>query len=152
MRKGFVCLVAIMDWHSRKMLGWRLSNTLDAGFCVAALNEALAKYGRPEIFNTDQGCQFTSEDFTQVLKDAGIQISMDGKGRWVDNAFIERLWRSLKYEEVYLHAYDSIPRFRDGIRRWMHFYNHRRKHQILEKRTPDTLYYENLNAEARASA
>ena len=112
MRKGFVCLVAIMDWHSRKMLGWRLSNTLDAG----------------------------------------IQISMDGKGRWVDNAFIERLWRSLKYEEVYLHAYDSIPQARDGIRRWMHFYNHRGKHQALEKRTPDTLYYENLNAEARASA
>jgi putative transposase len=152
MRKGFVCLVAIMDWHSRKVLGWRLSNTLDAGFCVAALNEALAKYGRPEIFNTDQGCQFTSEDFTQVLKDPDIQISMDGKGRWVDNVFIERLWRSLKYEEVYLHAYDSIPQARDGIRRWMHFYNHRRKHQILEKRTPDTLYYENLNAEARASA
>jgi putative transposase len=112
MRKGFVCLVAIMDWHSRKMLGWRLSNTLDAG----------------------------------------IQISMDGKGRWVDNAFIERLWCSLKYAEVYLHAYDSIPRVRDGIRRWMHFYNHRRKHQALEKRTPYTLYYENLNAEARASA
>lgn len=152
MRKGFIYLVAIMDWHSRKVLSWRLSNTMDAGFCVAALNEALTKYGKPEIFNTDQGCQFTSEDFTQVLKDAGIQISMDGKGRWVDNVFIERLWRSLKYEEIYLHAYDSIPQARDGIRRWMRFYNHRRKHQALEKRTPDTLYYEHLNAEARASA
>ena len=152
MRKGFIYLVAIMDWHSRKVLSWRLSNTMDAGFCVAALNEALTKYGKPEIFNTDQGCQFTSKDFTQVLKDAGIQISMDGKGRWVDNVFIKRLWRSLKYEEIYLHADDSIPQARDGIRRWMRFYNHRRKHQALEKRTPDTLYYEHLNAEARAPA
>ena len=152
MRKGFVYLVAIMDWYSRKVLSWRLSNTLDANFCVAALNEALCKYGTPEIFNTDQGCQFTSEDFTQVLKDAGVQISMDGKGRWVDNVFIERLWRSLKYEEVYLTAYDNIPQAREGIRRWMHFYNHRRKHQALEKQTPDTLYYKNLNADAQASA
>lgn len=152
MRKGFLYLVAIMDWYSRKVLSWRLSNTLDAGFCVMALNEALATYGTPEIFNTDQGGQFTSEDFTQVLQDAGIHISMDGKGRWVDNVFIERLWRSLKYEEVYLKAYDSIRQAREGIRHWIGFYNHRRKHQALEKRTPDTLYYEHLNAEARASA
>ncbi len=152
MRKGFIYLVAIMDWHSRKVLSWRLSNTMDADFCVAALNEALTRYGKPEIFNTDQGCQFTSEDFTQALKDAGIQISMDGKGRWVDNVFIERLWRSLKYEEFCLHGYDSIPQARDGIRRWMDFYNHRRKHQALEKRTPNTVYYEALNAEAKASA
>lgn len=152
MRKGFLYLVAVMDWYSRKVLSWRLSNTLDSGFCVAALNEALATYGTPEIFNTDQGCQFTSEDFTRVLKDAGIQISMDGKGRWVDNVFIERLWRSFKYEEVYLNAYDTIGQARQGIRHWIHFYNHRRRHQALEKRTPDTLYYEHLNAEARASA
>jgi putative transposase len=141
MAKGFVYLVAIMDWYSRKVLAWRLSNTLQADFCVAALKEALAKHGTPDIFNTDQGCQFTSEDFTDVLKDHGIQISMDGKGRWMDNVFIERLWRSLKYEEVYLHAYDSIPQAREGIRRWMTFYNERRKHQALDRRTPDDVYY-----------
>jgi len=152
MRKGFVYLVAVMDWHSRKVLAWRLSNTLDTDFCVAALREALHKYGTPEIFNTDQGCQFTSEAFTQVLKDAGVQISMDGKGRWVDNVIIERLWRSLKYEEVYLNAYDSIPHARERIRWWMEFYNQRRKHQSLEKRTPDTLYYQSLNAQIKASA
>ena len=152
MRKGFVYLVAIMDWHSRKVLSWRISNTLDAAFCVAALKEALCTYGTPEIFNTDQGAQFTSEDFTQVLKDAGVRISMDGKGRWTDNVFIERLWRSLKYEEIYLHAYDSIPEARHGICRWMDFYNHKRKHQALEKRTPDTVYYQSLNAGLKASA
>jgi len=152
MRKGFLYLVAIMDWHSRKVLSWRMSNTLDTGFCVAALHEALRKYGAPEIFNTDQGCQFTSEAFTQVLKDANIRISMDGKGRWVDNVFIERLWRSLKYEEVYLTAYENMRQAQEGIRRWMHFYNHRRKHQALEKQTPETVYYNNLNAEAMASA
>ena len=152
MRRGFVYLVAVMDWYSRKVLSWRTSNTLDAEFCVAALHEVLQKYGTPEIFNTDQGCQFTGEDFTEALKDADIQISMDGKGRWVDNVFIERLWRSLKYEEVYLTAYENIPQAREGIRRWMHFYNHRRKHQALERRTPDTLYFESLNADAKASA
>ena len=152
MRKGFVYLVAIMDWHSRKVLSWRLSNTLETEFCVAALREALHNYGRPEIFNTDQGCQFTSEAFTHVLKEAGILISMDGKGRWVDNVFIERLWRSLKYEEVYLNAYENIPHARRQIRAWMEFYNHRRKHQALEKMTPDTFYYQSINAEARASA
>jgi len=152
MRKGFVYLVAIMDWYSRKVLSWRISNTLDSGFCVSALREALHKHGTPEIFNTDQGCQFTSEDFTDLLKDAGIQISMDGKGRWVDNVFIERLWRSLKYEEIYLTAYENIPQAREGIRSWMNFYNHRRRHQALERRTPDTLYYESLNADAKASA
>jgi len=152
MRKGFVYLVAIMDWYSRKVLSWRMSNTLDAGFCVDALEDAMRKHGTPEIFNTDQGCQFTSEDFTQVLKDADVQISMDGKGRWVDNVFIERLWRSLKYEEVYLSAFENIPKAREGIRRWIDFYNQRRKHQALEKRTPDTTYYASLNVEARASA
>jgi len=149
MRKGFLYLVAIMDWHSRKVLSWRTSNTLDTEFCVAALHEALCTYGTPEIFNTDQGSQFTSEAFTQVLKDADVRISMDGKGRWVDNVFIERLWRSLKYEEVYLTAYDTIPAAREGIRRWMHFYNQRRKHQALEKRAPNMMYYENRNIEAR---
>lgn len=152
MRKGFVYVVAIMDWYSRKVLSWRLSNTLDAGFCVAALSEALHKHGRPEIFNTDQGCQFTSEEFTHALRDAGIRISMDGKGRWMDNVFIERLWRSLKYEEVYLKAYENIAEAKEGIRNWMDFYNQRRKHQALEKQTPDRTYYASLNAEALASA
>lgn len=152
MRKGFVYVVAIMDWYSRKVLSWRLSNTLDAGFCVAALSEALHKHGRPEIFNTDQGSQFTSEEFTHALRDAGIRISMDGKGRWMDNVFIERLWRSLKYEEVYLKAYENIAEAKEGIRNWMDFYNQRRKHQALEKQTPDRTYYASLNAEALASA
>ena len=152
MKKGFVYLVAIMDWCSRKVLAWRLSNTLDTAFCTAALQEALLKYGTPEIFNTDQGSQFTSVEFTDLLKEHRINISMDGKGRWVDNVFIERLWRSLKYEEVYLHAYKTMAHARDGIRRWLHFYNHRRKHYGLEKQTPDTVYYESLNAEAQASA
>ena len=152
MRKGFVYLVAIMDWSSRKVLSWRLSNTLDTGFCVAALEEAMQTHGRPEIFNTDQGSQFTSEDFTDVIKDASVRISMDGKGRWVDNVFIERLWRSLKYEEVYLSAYDNIPKANEGIRHWMDFYNQRRKHQALAKRTPNTVYFTSLNAQARASA
>lgn len=152
MRKGFLYLVAVMDWHSRKVLSWRLSNTLDTEFCVEALREALHHYGTPEIFNTDQGCQFTSEAFTQVLKDAGIRISMDGKGRWVDNVFIERLWRSFKYEEVYLNAYESMPHARQRIRAWMEFYNQKRKHQSLEKMTPDAFYYQSLNAQTRASA
>lgn len=148
MAKGFVYLVAIMDWYSRKVLSWRLSNTLDADFCVAALNEALAKHGTPEIFNTDQGCQFTSEAFTVALAARGIRISMDGKGRCMDNIFIERLWRSLKYEEVYLHAYDTVRDARAGIQRWMDFYNQRRKHQALDRRTPDNVYYTHINAQS----
>ena len=144
MAKGFVYLVAVMDWYSRKVLSWRLSNTLDTEFCVAALNEALTKHGTPGIFNTDQGCQFTSEAFTGVLKENGIRISMDGKGRCMDNVFIERLWRSLKYEEVYLHAYDTVPEARAGLKRWMDFYNQRRKHQGLGRRTPDNVYYTNM--------
>jgi len=152
MRKGFLYLVAVMDWHSRKVLSWRLSNTLDTEFCTAALQEALHQYGTPEIFNTDQGCQFTSDAFTQILKDAGVRISMDGKGRWVDNVFIERLWRSFKYEEVYLNAYENMPHARQRIRAWMEFYNQRRKHQSLEKMTPDAFYYQSLNAHTRASA
>lgn len=142
MRKGFLYLVAIMDWHSRKILSWRLSNSLDAAPCIEALEEALANYGTPEIFNSDQGCQFTSEDFTDVLKDNGIRISMDGKGRWMDNVFIERLWRSLKYEEVYLKAYDSVAQARQGIDDWLMFYNEERRHASLSRMTPDQVYYE----------
>ena len=141
MAKGFVYLVAIMDWHSRKVLSWRLSNTMDSDFCVDALEEAIARYGAPEIFNTDQGAQFTSEAFTSVLKSHGIKISMDGKGRWIDNVFIERLWRSVKYEEVYLHAYDSVNQARTSIGRYLAFYNAERKHQSLGM-TPDQVYFE----------
>ena len=140
MAKGFVYLVAILDWYSRKVLSWRLSNTLDSDFCVDALEEAIRRYGAPEIFHTDQGAQFTSEAFTGVLKAANIQISMDGKGRWVDNVFIERLWRSVKYEEVYLHAYDSVAEAKSGIGKYLEFYNTERKHQTLEM-TPDQMYF-----------
>ena len=140
MARGFVYLVAIMDWHSRKVLSWRLSNTMDSDFCVDALEEAIGRYGAPEIFNTDQGAQFTSEAFTGVLKAAGIQISMDGKGRWVDNVFVERLWRSVKYEEVYLRAYESVPEARSRLGEYFSFYNSERKHQSLGS-TPDQAYF-----------
>src|SRR5207244_3352286 len=129
MAKGFLYLVAIMDWHSRAVLAWRLSNTLGADFCVEALEDALARYGKPEVFNTDQGCQFTGTEFTGVLEHCGITISMDGKGRRMDNIFIERLWRSLKYEEVYLHAYASVAEATAGIGNWFRFYNEERQHQ-----------------------
>lgn len=148
MARGFVYLAAIMDWHSRKVLSWRVSNTLDASFCVEALEEAIETYGVPEIFNTDQGSQFTSEDFTGVLKRYGIQISMDGKGRWVDNVFVERLWRSVKYEEVYLKAYDSIAAAKASLRRYFVFYNTERRHQSLDRRTPDSVYYESAARQA----
>lgn len=141
MSRGFLYLVAIMDWYSRKVLSWRLSNTLDTIFCVEALNEAISKYGKPEIFNTDQGSQFTSNDFTSVLKSTEIKISMDGKGRWMDNVFIERLWRSLKYEEVYLKAYENGIKARTGIGEWMNFYNHKRTHQSLGRKTPEKVYF-----------
>ena len=142
MRKGFLYLVAIMDWHSRKVLSWRLANSLDTAPCIEALEEALARYGTPEIFNSDQGCQFTSDGFTDVLKAHGIRISMDGKGRWMDNVFIERLWRSLKYEEVYLKAYDSVAQAEQGIGNWMAFYNQDRRHASLNRMTPDQVYYD----------
>jgi len=142
MASGFVYLVAIMDWHSRKVLSWKLSNSMDTSFCIEALEEAMDRYGKPEIFNTDQGSQFTSDDFTQVLKDADIRISMDGKGRWVDNVFIERLWRSLKYEEVYLKAYESVRAARESIKTYLTFYNSERTHQSLDKLTPDEVYFE----------
>ena len=140
MKTGFVYLVAIMDWYSRRVLSWRLSNTLDSTFCVEALEEALKKFGNPEIFNTDQGAQFTADAFTEVLRDRGIAISMDGKGRCLDNVFIERLWRSLKYEEVYLHVYDTIAEARAGIGRYVTFYNGARPHQSLGYQTPDAFY------------
>ena len=143
MARGFCYLVAIMDWASRKVLAWRLSNTLDASFCVEALQEALARYGTPEIFNTDQGSQFTSDDFTKILQDRGISISMDGKGCWMDNVFIERLWWSVKYQDVYLKAYGSIAEAGNGLREYFEFYNHRR-HQSLDRRTPDDVYWSTL--------
>ena len=141
MAKGFLYRVAIMDWASRRVLAWRTSNTLTAGFCVEVLNEALAKYGTPEIFNADQGSQFSSDDFTKVLKDAGVRISMDGKGRWVDNVFLERLWRSVKYEEVYLHAYASITEANRRLATYFAFYNGIRVHQGLDRMTPDEAYF-----------
>ena len=138
--RGFIYLVAIMDWHSRAVLAWRISNTLHADFCVDALEEALRRFGRPEIFNTDQGSQFTSTDFTGVLKAHDIKISMDGKGRCMDNIFVERLWRSLKYENVYLHAYASVPEAKAGIGDWLNFYNEERLHQAHGYRTPRQIY------------
>ena len=140
MARGFLYLVAIMDWASRKVLAWRISNTMDTEFCVDALEEALSRYGTPEIFNTDQGAQFTSDAFTTVLKDAGVRISMDGKGRWIDNVFIERLWRSLKYEEVYLKAYDTVAEAIRGIGDYFDLYNEERPHQALARLTPNEAY------------
>jgi len=144
MAKGFCYLVAVMDWASRKVLAWRLSNTLDASFCTEALEEALARYGTPEIFNTDQGSQFTSEAFTEILLKHGVDVSMDGKGRWLDNVFIERLWRSVKYEDIYLKGYDSIGAVRQGLKTYFDFYNSQRRHQTLDRRTPDDVYWNML--------
>lgn len=142
MAKGFMYLVAIMDWTSRKVLSWRLSNTLDSRFCVDALKEALCRYGAPEIFNSDQGGQFTCEAFTNVLKQWQVRISMDGKGRFKDNIFIERLWRTLKYERVYLRAYESGSELFKDLSDWFNWYNTGRKHSSLDKQTPDTVYYQ----------
>jgi putative transposase len=142
--RGFVYLAAVIDWFSRKVLAWRLSITLSADFCIEALDEALARHGTPEIFNTDQGSQFTSVDFTRVLADAGIAISMDGKGAWRDNVFIERLWRTVKYEEVYLRAYASVPEARSSIALYQTFYNRRRPHSSLGGQTPDQAYLSEL--------
>ena len=141
MARGFVYLAAVVDWFSRRVLAWRLSITLEAAFCIEALEEALARYGRPEIFNTDQGSQFTSHDFTSVLRKNEIAISMDGKGAWRDNVFVERLWRSIKYEEVYLRAYGSVSEARASIGRYLTFYNGRRPHSSLDRRTPDQAYF-----------
>ena len=140
MRRGFLYLVAIMDWATRKVLAWRLSNTMEADFCIEALQEAMARYGRPEVFNTDQGSQFTSLAFTQVLRDAEVKISMDGRGRWIDNRFIERLWRSLKYECVYLHAFETGSEARRGIGAWVGYYNRERPHSGIGGLTPNEAY------------
>ena len=144
MARGFCYLVAIMDWASRKVMAWRLSNTLDASFCVEALKEALARYGTPEIFNTDQGSQFTSDAFIEILESHNINISMDGKGRWIDNVFIERLWWSVKYQDIYLKAYSSIAEVRKGLGDYFEFYNTKRRHQSLDRRTPDDVYWSTL--------
>jgi putative transposase len=144
MRRGFQYLVAVMDWASRKVLAWRLSNTLDTEFCIEALEEALGKYGKPEIFNSDQGSQFTSPRFTGILKAAEVRISMDGKGRWRDNVFIERLWRSLKYECVYLHAFETATEARNGIGGWIKFYGAARPHSALDGLTPDEVYADDV--------
>ncbi len=141
MARGFVYLVAVLDWYSRKVLSSRVSITMDVHFCLEALEEAIARYGAPEIVNTDQGSQFTSLAFTGLLKKHGICISMDGKGSWRDNVFIERLWRSVKYEEVYLHAYDTVSESRAGIGRYFNLYNRRRPHSSLKGKTPDQVYY-----------
>ncbi len=144
MARGFVYLAAVLDWASRRVLSWRLSITMEAAFCVEALEEALAKYGKPEIFNTDQGSQFTGAAFTGVLAKNDIAISMDGKGAWRDNVFVERLWRSIKYEEVYLRAYDSVGEARQSIGRYLEFYNGRRPHSSLDGMTPDQAYFAEL--------
>jgi putative transposase len=141
MARGFVYLAAVIDWFSRKVLAWRLSIIMDKAFCIEAVEEALARYGKPDIFNTDQGSQFTSSDFTGLILSRQIRVSMDGKGAWRDNVFVERLWRSVKYEEVYLHAYDSVAQARASIGRYLNFYNSRRPHQSLDRRTPDEAYF-----------
>lgn len=147
MRRGFVYLVAVMDWATRRVLSWRVSNTLTTDFCLDAVREAIARYGCPEIFNTDQGSQFTSGEFIGLLKEHGIRISMDGKGCWRDNVFVERLWRSIKYEEVYLHAYDSVSEAKARLGAYIGFYNTRRPHQSLGGQTPDKIYFNNLPQE-----
>ena len=142
MARGFVYLTAVVDWFTRRVLSHRVSITMEAEFCVEALEEAMAKHGRPDIFNTDQGSQFTSEIFTRVLIDNAIAISMDGKGAWRDNVFVERLWKSVKYEEVYLRAYDSVADARSSLARYLNFYNQRRPHSSLDRRTPDEAYFD----------
>jgi len=143
MEKGFIYLTVILDWYSRKVLSWRLSNSLESSFCVDALEDAIHRYGKPAIFNTDQGSQYTSDAFIQVLKNNDIDISMDGKGAWRDNVFVERLWRSVKYEEVYLTAYESMADAKHSMKKYFQYYNQKRKHQTL-KATPDQVYYESI--------
>jgi putative transposase len=149
MAHGFLYLVAVIDWASRAVLAWRLSNTMDSGFCVEALEEALQRYGKPRIFNTDQGAQFTSAAFTGKLEAAGIAISMDGRGRFLDNIFIERLWRSIKYEEVHLKAYADGREARAGIGRWIDFYNNRRPHQAMNNQRPMNVWREGMDNRER---
>ncbi len=144
MRKGFVYLAAVIDWHSRKVLAHRVSITMETGFCIEVVEEAIHRYGTPGIFNTDQGSQFTSEAFTGLLKHHNIRISMDGKGAWRDNVFVERLWKSVKYEEVYLKAYESVSQARDELARYFEFYNRRRPHSSLDEMTPEQFYFKSL--------
>jgi len=144
MARGFVYLAAVMDWFARRILAWRLSNTMEASFCIEAVEEAIAKHGCPQIFNTDQGSQFTSAEFTSMLINNGISISMDGKGAWRDNVFVERFWRTVKYEEVYLHAYEGVGEARQSIARYIAFYNAKRPHVALDGRTPDQAYFDPL--------
>ena len=144
MAHGFVYLAAVLDWFSRRVLSWRVSITLEVEFCLEAVEEALARHGRPDIFNTDQGSQFTSADFTGLLLKNAIAVSMDGRGAWRDNVFVERLWRSVKYEEVYLRAYDSVGEARASISRYLEFYNRKRPHSSLDARTPDQAYFDHL--------
>ena len=151
MRHGFLYLVAIMDWYSRKVLSWRLSNSMEASFCVEALKEALAKYGRPEIMNSDQGSQFTSSDWIQTLTDAEVKISMDGRGRWVDNRMIERLWRSIKYECIYLNAFETGSEARLGIENWISYYNAERPHSTHGILTPNEAY-DTMNGTTKLAA
>ena len=151
MKRGFVYLFAVLDWASRRVLAWRLSNTLTTDFCREAVQEALTSYGTPEIFNTDQGCQFTSLEFTGLLKEHGLQISMDGTGCWRDNVFVERLWKSIKYEEVYLHAYETVSAAQQGLARYLTFYNQTRPHRALDGHTPDGVYFDNLPARRTAA-
>jgi putative transposase len=150
MARGFVYLAAVIDWCTRRVLAWRVSITMEVDFCIEAVEEAMARHGRPEIFNTDQGSQFTSAAFTGLLADNGIRISMDGKGAWRDNVFVERLWRSVKYEEVYLKAYDSVAEARASIGRYLDFYNRKRPHSSLGARTPDQAYFDHT-PQARAA-
>ena len=150
MARGFVYLTAVVDWFSRRVLSWRVSITMEVEFCLEAVEEALARHGKPEIFNTDQGSQFTSQDFTGLLLGNAIAISMDGRGAWRDNVFVERLWRSVKYEEVYLRAYDSVAEARASIGRYLGFYNAKRPHSSLDARTPDHAYFSNLPQQAAA--
>jgi putative transposase len=150
MARGFVYLAALVDWFSRRVLAWRIAITLEVEFCLEALEEALARYGKPEIFNTDQGSQFTSIDFTALLLDNTIAISMDGRGAWRDNVFVERLWRSVKYEEVYLRAYESVGEARASIGRYIEFYNRKRPHSSLGARTPDRAYFDGLPLDVAA--
>lgn len=152
MARGFIYLAAVIDWYSRRVLAWRVSISMDTEFCIEALQEAIARYGTPEIFNTDQGSQFTSAAFTGLLMHHGIRISMDGKGCWRDNVFMERLWRSIKYEEVYLHAYESVSQARAGIGRYIEFYNTRRPHSSLQARTPDVVYFKSLQRPSALAA
>ena len=149
MGRGFVSLCAVLDGASRRVLAWRLSNTLTTDFCLDAVQDALAHYGTPEIFNTDQGCQFTSLEFTGLLTHHGIQISMDGKGCWRDNVFVERLWKSIKYEEVYLHAYETVSAAHQGLERDLTFYNQTRPHRALDGKAPDQGYDDNQPAQSR---